>query len=72
MGGMFQTVPAPWKGRAPGKSLELAAAWRVENPGLWKTYTGSREQVAAELAALKADQMKLDPGDQVKLDLLVR
>ena len=43
----------PWRGRQSGKSLSLAAVWRIENPGLWKQYVVARDAVAEDCKRLR-------------------
>ena len=43
----------PWCGRQSGKSLSLAAVWRIENPGLWKQYVVARDAVAEDCKRLR-------------------
>lgn len=61
--GYGRDVPGgdPWSfPRIPGKSLRIAAAWRVENPALWRQYCAARDTVQSELDRLR-EQRALRP-----------
>ena len=50
--GRGRDVQHQWSGSGR-KELELAAAWRVENPRLWKQYRSARDSVMHELNVLR-------------------
>eukprot|EP00966_Prymnesium_polylepis_P198854 4608806-Prymnesium_polylepis.1 len=54
--GIGRDVPiGPWKNASSAKKrLQLAAAWRIENPRLWKQYLSARDSVAEEVKQLYA------------------
>jgi len=54
--GRGRDVPnGPWKGGdCSNKQLKLAAAWRVENPSLFNSYSAAVDVVASDVAKLKS------------------